>query len=205
MGGADAVITRADAAMKAGEYRWAAMILNQVVFSDEKNEKAKSMLADVYTQLGYRAEAGTWRNIYLTGAQELRHGVVDAGLAKFSMALVRATPTSMMLDFAAVRFNADKAKGKNFRINLVLSDFNEKHLITVENGVLIHEEGITDDKADATVTMKRADMLETLLAGVPVSVKSATGTIKMTGNRDVYGDLASLIEPTAPNFPIVTP
>ena len=55
----------------------------------------KNMLADVYTQLGYRAEAGTWRNIYLTGAQELRHGVVDAGLAKFSMALVRATPTSM--------------------------------------------------------------------------------------------------------------
>jgi alkyl sulfatase BDS1-like metallo-beta-lactamase superfamily hydrolase len=205
MGGADAVITRADAAMKAGEYRWAAMILNQVVFSDEKNEKAKTMLASVYTQLGYRAEAGTWRNIYLTGAQELRHGVVDAGLAKFSMALVRATPTSMMLDFAAVRFNADKAKGKTFRINLVLTDFNEKHLITVENGVLIHEEGITDDKADATVTMKRADMLETLLAGVPVSVKKATGAIKVAGNGDVYGNLASLIEPTAPNFPIVTP
>lgn len=205
MGGADAVLSKADAAMKAGEYRWAAMILNNLVFADDKNEKAKNMLADVYTQLGYRAEAGTWRNIYLTGAQELRHGVVDAGLAKFSMALVRATPTSMMLDFAAVRFNADKAKGKTFRINLVLSDFNEKHLLTVENGVLIHEEGLSDDKADATVTMKRQDLLETLLAGVPVSVKTATGAIKATGNKDAYGDLVSLIEPTQPNFPVVTP
>jgi alkyl sulfatase BDS1-like metallo-beta-lactamase superfamily hydrolase len=121
------------------------------------------------------------------------------------MALVRATPTSMMLDFAAVRFNADKAKGKTFRINLVLSDFNEKHLLTVENGVLIHEEGLSDDKADATVTMKRQDLLETLLAGVPVSVKTATGAIKATGNKDAYGDLVSLIEPTQPNFPVVTP
>ena len=38
---------------------------------------ARELLADVYTQLGYQAEAGTWRNIYLTGAQELRSGVVD--------------------------------------------------------------------------------------------------------------------------------
>jgi alkyl sulfatase BDS1-like metallo-beta-lactamase superfamily hydrolase len=53
--------------------------------------------------------------------------------------------------------------------------------------------------------MKRSDMLETLLAGVPVSVKTVTGAIKMTGNRDVYGELVSLIEPTQPNFPIVTP
>ena len=205
MGGADAAISEADTAVKAGEYRWAAMILNHVVFADGKNEKAKNMLADVYTQLGYRAEAGTWRNIYLTGAQELRHGVPDSGLSKFSLSLVRATPTRMMLDLAAVRFNADRAKGKTFRINIVLTDFNETHLITVENGVLIHEEGIRDDKADATVTMKRSDMLETLLAGVPLSVKTATGAIKVSGRSDAYADLVSLIDPVQPNFPIVTP
>jgi alkyl sulfatase BDS1-like metallo-beta-lactamase superfamily hydrolase len=205
MGGADTVISKAEAAIKAGEYRWAAMLLNHVVFADDKNTKAKTILADVYTQLGYRAEAGTWRNIYLTGAQELRHGVVDTPLQKFSLALVRATPTSMMLDFAAVRFNADKALGKSFKINLVLTDFDEKHLLTVQNGVFIHEAGLSDDKADATISMKRADMLETLLAGVPVSVKTATGAIKMSGNRNVYGELTALIEPTQQNFPIVTP
>lgn len=205
MGGSEAVIAKADAATKSGEYRWAAMLLNHLVFADDKNAKAKAMLADVYTQLGYRAEAGTWRNIYLTGAQELRHGVVDAGIQKFSMALIRATPTSMMLDFAAVRFNADKAKGKSFKINLVLSDVNEKHLLTVQNGVMIHEEGLADDRADATVTLKRADMLETLIGGVPLSIKTATGAIRMTGNSDTYGELASLIEPVQQNFPVVTP
>lgn len=205
MGGADAVIARADAAAEAGEYRWAAMLLNHVVFADAGNSQAKEMLADVYTQLGYRAEAGTWRNIYLTGAQELRHGVVDAGIQRFSAALVRATPTTMMLDFAAVRFNSERSVGKAFKINLVLSDVNEKHLLTVENGVLIHEEGIVDDKANATATMKRSDLLETLLAGVPLSLKTATGAVKVSGKSDAYAELIGLIDPVQPNFNVVTP
>jgi alkyl sulfatase BDS1-like metallo-beta-lactamase superfamily hydrolase len=205
MGGADAVIAKADAAAKAGEYRWAAMLLNHVVFADAGNTKAKEMLADIYTQLGYRAEAGTWRNIYLTGAQELRHGVVDAGIQRFSAALVRATPTTMMLDFAAVRFNAERATGKAIKINIVLSDVNEKHLLTVENGVFIHEEGIVDDKADATATMKRSDLLETLLAGVPLSLKTATGAVKVSGKSDAYAELVGLIDPVQPNFNVVTP
>lgn len=205
IGGADAVIAKADEAQKAGEYRWAATLLNHVVFADAENTKAKTLLADVYTQLGYRAEAGTWRNIYLTGAKELRHGVIDWPTQRLSLALVRATPTTMMLDFAAVRLNPDRAKDKTLKINLVLSDFNEKHLITVSNSVLIHETGVVDDKADATVTMKRADMLETLLAGVPVALKRTTGAIKSQGSAGAWGELVGMIDPVNPNFPVVTP
>jgi len=91
------------------------------------------------------------------------------------------------------------------KLNIVLSDMNETHLITIENGVLIHEEGVRDDKADATVTMKRSDMLETLLAGVPVGIKSASGAIKVDGKSSGYADLVGLIDPVNPNFPVVTP
>jgi len=206
IGGADAALTKADAAIAAGEYRWAAMLLNNVVFADPDNKAAREKLADVYTQLGYRAEAGTWRDIYLTGAQELRHGVAALPTQRLSLDLIRATPTHMMLDFAAVRLNPDKAKDKAFKINLVLTDVKETHLITIENGVLIHEEGISDDTADATATMKRSDMLETLLAGVPLSVKTTTGAVKVTGKTSsAYADLVSMIDPLAPNFNIVTP
>jgi alkyl sulfatase BDS1-like metallo-beta-lactamase superfamily hydrolase len=205
LGGADAVIAKAQAAVDGSEYRWAAMLLNHVVFADAENAKARNMLADVYTQLGYRAEAGTWRNIYLTGAQELRHGVIDWPTQRLSLALVRATPTTMMLDFAAVRLNPERAKDVKLKLNIVLSDLNETHLITIENSVLIHEEGVRDDKADATVTMKRSDMLETLLAGVPVGVKTTTGAIKVDGKSDAYGELVGLIDPVNPNFPVVTP
>jgi alkyl sulfatase BDS1-like metallo-beta-lactamase superfamily hydrolase len=204
IGGPEAVLTKAGAAIDAGEYRWAAVLLNHLVFADPENQKARETLAGVYTQLGYRAEAGTWRNIYLTGAQELRHGVIDVPLQRLSLSLVEATPTSMMLDFAAVRLNPERAAGKRLALNVVLSA-TERHLLTIENSVLIHEENVTDPKADATVTLNRDDLLQTLFAGVPVALKTASGAIKSEGNADAYGELVALIDPVSSNFPIVTP
>jgi alkyl sulfatase BDS1-like metallo-beta-lactamase superfamily hydrolase len=131
--------------------------------------------------------------------------VVDQGLQRMSLSLVRATSTPMMLDFAAVRFNAQKAEGKSFSLNLKLTDMKENHLITVRNGVMIHEQVPEDMTADATVSMKRADMLETLIAGVPTTVKKATGAIRVEGRAGAYDELVGLIDPLQPNFPVVTP
>jgi alkyl sulfatase BDS1-like metallo-beta-lactamase superfamily hydrolase len=205
LGGPEAVLAKAQSAVDAGEYRWAAMLLDHLVFSDPENRKACETLAGVYTQLAYRAEAGTWRNIYLTGAQELRHGVIDVPVQRLSLALVEATPTAMLLDFAAVRLNPERAAGTRLALNVVLSDAGESHLITIANGVLIHEENVTDPKAHATVTMQRADLLQTLFAGVPVGLKTASGAIQIEGDASAYGELVSLIDPVNANFPIVTP
>jgi alkyl sulfatase BDS1-like metallo-beta-lactamase superfamily hydrolase len=205
IGGTDATLEKADAAIAAGELRWAAMLLNHVVFAHPTNEAGRQRLADVYTQLGYRAEAGTWRNIYLTGAQELRHGVVNLPLQRLSLALVRATSTAMLLDFAAVRLNPERAAGKRIVLNVVLSDTNERHLIAVENSVLIHESNVTAPDADATVTMTRDDLLQTLLAAVPALVKTLSGAIRIEGRSGAYGELTALIDPVDSNFPIVTP
>jgi alkyl sulfatase BDS1-like metallo-beta-lactamase superfamily hydrolase len=204
MGGADAVIAKAQAAAKGGEERWAATLLNHVVFADSANKQAREALADLYTQLAYQSEAGTWRDIYLTGAQELRHGVAKLPAVSVSPDLLRAAPTSMLLDFAAVRLNPSRANGKHIVLNIVLRDVKENHLVTIENDVLIHETGVSDAKADATVKMTRADLLQTLLAAVPVVMKTATGAIKVEGKSDAYAELVSLIDPVDANFPIVT-
>ena len=45
------------------------------MFADPANKEARALGADALEQLGYQAEAATWRNAYLLGAQELRHGV----------------------------------------------------------------------------------------------------------------------------------
>ena len=170
-------------------------LLNHVVFADPENVHARELLASVYTQLGYQAEAGTWRNIYLSGAQELRHDVLKLPAATISADLIRATPTTMLLDYAAVRLNPTRAEGKRIVLNVVLSDVNERHLITVENSVLIHEQGITGDKADATVTMQRPDLIKTLLAAIPVGALTLSGAIKSEGGADTYSQLTSLIDP----------
>ena len=49
--------------------------MNHVVFADPDNQAARNLEADALEQLGYQAEAATWRNNYLTAAYELRNGV----------------------------------------------------------------------------------------------------------------------------------
>jgi len=205
MGGAEAVQALADKAVKGGELRWAATLLNHLVFADGTNTKARHALAAVYARLAFESEAGTWRNIYLTGAQELTTGIVKLPPASMSADVLSATTTPMLLDFAAVRVNPEKAAVRAFKINLELTDRREKHLITVANGVLIHEAGIADPAADATVRMARPMLLMTLLAGAPVAPQIASGNIVVEGDASLYDALVGLIEPIVPNFPIVTP
>ena len=205
MGGQQAVKARAADAVKAGELRWAATLLNHAVFNDASDREAREQLAAVYTQLGYEAEAGTWRNIYLTGAQELTEGVANLAPAAANADVLSATTTPMLLDVAAVRVNPAKAEGLNFMVNIRLTDRDEKHLVTVANGVLIHEEGIEDAKAGATVTMTRMELLLTLLAGFPVADFIEKGSIKVEGNAALYEALTGLIEAPKPNFNIVEP
>jgi alkyl sulfatase BDS1-like metallo-beta-lactamase superfamily hydrolase len=205
MGGPDKAMAIAKDAVRNGELRWAAMVLNHIVFDDENNQPARNLLADVYTQMGYRAEAGTWRNIYLTGAQELRNGPVSLPPGGLSPDVLSATTTSMLLDFAAVRVNPEKATRQSFKLNIELTDRKEKHLVTVGNGVLVHEEGVEDANAGASLRMIRPDLLLTLFAGLPAKERIAAGAITVTGNADLYLALVDLLEAPAPNFPIVTP
>ncbi len=201
MGGPQAVKTRADEAAKAGEYRWAATLLNYVVFADPADAAAKDALAAIYTQLGYQSEAGTWRNIYLTGAQELRHGQAIVPPSTVNPDVLAATPTGMLLDFAAVRINPEKAAARAFAINIELTDRGEKHLVTIADGVMVHEENVVDPNAGATVKMARRDLLMTMLAGVSTAVAS----IETTGDAQLFDAFVGMIEPVDVNFNVVTP
>jgi alkyl sulfatase BDS1-like metallo-beta-lactamase superfamily hydrolase len=205
MGGAAKVMAMAREAEQSGDLRWAATLLNHVVFADDTNTYARNQLAAVYTELGFEAEAGTWRNIYLTGAQELRDGVVKLPAGGMNPDVLMATTTPMLLDFAAVRVNPEKASVRNFRINIVLTDRNEKVLITVGNGVMIHEHGHQDPSAGTTVRMARPMLLMTMFAGLPVADRVASGDIVVEGDPSLYEALVGLIEPIVTNFPVVTP
>jgi len=205
MGGAAAVMAEAEASVAKGELRWAATILNHLVFADSGNQAAREQLAGVYTKLGFESEAGTWRNIYLTGAQELLRGPVQLPPGGFNPDVLAATTTPMLLDFASVRVNPEKAAARAFKLNIELTDRAEQILITVENGVLVHEHGVSDPAAGATVRMKRPDLLMTLLAGIPFAPRVDSGDIVIEGDASLYAALVGLIEPLTPNFNIVTP
>ena len=122
-----------------------------------------------------------------------------------SVDVLAATTTPMLLDFAAVRVNGEKAAARSFKINIELTDRGERHLITVESGVMVHEAEVVDPSAGATVRLTRGDLLLTLHAGQPAGPRIASGEIKVEGDASLDEALADMIEPVVANFPIVTP
>lgn len=204
MGGEAKVLTDARTAVDAGDYRWAATLLNHLVFSGGEQKAARTLLAEVYTQLGYQSEAGTWRNIYLTGAQELTEGVMAGPINSFSPDVLAATPTSMLLDFVAVSIDPARLPDKAVQVRVILSDRQESHFLSLENGVLVHEEGV-DDPATVTLTMQRPTLLMTLFAGAPIEPLITRGDIKVEGDPGAYNLLLQALGTLNPGFNIVTP
>ena len=55
-------------------------MLNHLVFAEPGNDAARELLATTYDQLGYQAESAPWRDVYLSGAFEVRHGPPEKGM-----------------------------------------------------------------------------------------------------------------------------
>src|SRR3546814_17375999 len=62
-GGADKLLAAGRAALKAGDYRWAAELLNKLVFAEPGNKDPPAPPAPAYHPLGYQAESGAWRHV----------------------------------------------------------------------------------------------------------------------------------------------
>lgn len=161
MGGTGAILQRAKADFDKGEYRWVAEALKHVVFVDPNNAEAKGLLADAYEQMGYQAESGPWRSIYLQGALELRHGLPTAGeLETAGPDTVRAMPPEMTFDYLAVQLDADKAAGRKLSLTMDFSDLGETYALFVENSVLNYSRKPATTDAKLTLTKATLDRLQ---------------------------------------------
>jgi alkyl sulfatase BDS1-like metallo-beta-lactamase superfamily hydrolase len=202
LGGAMRVLALAAEARKAGDERWATELLKQLVFAEPANAAAKAALADSLEQLGYRAEAAPWRNIYLSGARELRGAAGTPAAETAAFDLARAMPLSSLLDLLAVRLDPEKAGDSDMKIAFVADG--ERHLVTVENGVLVHEKG-APEKASATITAPTAAILALLGRRATARELMSQGVMKIDGNPLALMKFASFFEQPPTDFPLVTP
>ena len=137
MGGARAVLDRAHGAFAAGDYRWVAQVVNHVIFAapessdptppDPVTLEAKLLQADALEQMGYQAESGPWRNVYLMGAHELRHGVSPLITSQpLNQDVMTAMTLDQYFDYVGLRFNAPKAQVQDLAqpltINWIFTD-----------------------------------------------------------------------------------
>jgi alkyl sulfatase BDS1-like metallo-beta-lactamase superfamily hydrolase len=205
LGGPTKMLGLAQGAYDAGDYAWAAELLNRAVMADSGDAAAKTLLARCYDQLGWQSENSLWRNIYLTGAGELRNGPPPPAKPSMAQAAFLANlPTASLFDLLAVRLDADKAGTSALRLEFVFPDRGERTYVTVKNGVLIHQPIAAPGPVDATFTVNRSDFLGGIFGGQSLASKVASGQAKIEGDPAALLKLTSWMDKAPPNFPIVT-
>ncbi|WP_327663844.1 MULTISPECIES: alkyl/aryl-sulfatase [unclassified Streptomyces] len=199
LGGRTATVAKAKGFVKDGDLRFAATLLNHVVFADPDHKAAKSELAVIYTKLGYATENAVWRNFYLTGAMELTDGVTPGRSTSVSPTMMMALSIDQLIDSVAIRINGPKAWDLKIRMDWSFPALGVVYHLTLQNGVLTYK---SDDKADSgagvTLSMTKPQLLA-LLGG------KGLGDIEVSGDASLLQKLLGVVEKPDPNFAIVTP
>lgn len=221
IGGARAAIEKAKEDFKNGEYRWVAQVMSDVVFGtckeklppypipisvDESNDEsekncldATQLEADALEQLGYQAESGPWRNFFLTGAQELRDGVIkpDTPSTNSSPDTIAEMTPDLLFDYMAIRLNGIAASDFKYTFGIIFPDINERYLLSVENGVLNYTKDnkipyvdtTSPTEPDTTITVNRED-LNLVIQGNAKFKDVAT----FTGDVDKFDEFVNFLD-----------
>jgi alkyl sulfatase BDS1-like metallo-beta-lactamase superfamily hydrolase len=206
MGGAEATLEKAHSAYEGGEYRWAAEVVNHVVFADPTNQEARRLQADALEQMGYQSESGPWRNFYLTGAKELREGVVKLPAPNAaSPDSVRAMSLDLFFNYLGVRLNAPKAGDTRLTLSFEFSDTGEQAVLELANGALNHLLGHTTEEAEATVTLTRSALDRVILGENTLADEVSSGEITVEPDSAPLEKVVSLLDTFEFWFPIIEP
>jgi alkyl sulfatase BDS1-like metallo-beta-lactamase superfamily hydrolase len=196
LGGVDAVVTKARQYLDGDDPRFAVQLLQHAVFAQPGHPAATELLAGTYERLGYGAENATWRNFFLTGAAELRHGVTPTPI-DVGGGMTSALSVEQLFDTIAIRVNGPHAWSETITIDWRFTDLDQSVRTVLRNGVLIQEPVIATPP-DLTLTLSKADLVS-LLAG------QGPNGILHEGDPDALKRLFSLVDDPDPHFAIVTP
>ncbi|GHA96993.1 alkyl/aryl-sulfatase [Streptomyces termitum] len=210
-GGPAAALARARGYAEEGDLRFAATLLNHLVFADPEDAAAKETLAGVYERLGFGAENATWRNFYLRGAQELREGVVLDVVDMTNPEMARALTVPMLIDSLAVRIDGPRAWDDDLTLDLVLTDGPGgpgapggavTRRLTLSRGALTHRElsGPPRSPAGLTLTLDKERLLGLLAGRDPAELG-----VGVDGDPALLARLFSYVTTPDPGFPVVTP
>ena len=204
-GGADKALAAAQEAFDKGEYRWVAELLNHLVLADSGNKAARELLARNYEQMGFMAEAATWRNSYLTAAAELRNGPPKKGIDRSSaIEMFAQTPVERFLEAMEASLDAQAADGKNLKINLRFTDTQESFVLWIENAVLHHRLTAPAADANATLTLTRPIFVKMVAGTAGVKDTLLSDELKVDGSTIDLVRFFSMLDKAPGTFAIVT-
>jgi alkyl sulfatase BDS1-like metallo-beta-lactamase superfamily hydrolase len=205
MGGAVGAVSVARSAFEEGDYRWAAEVLNHVLFADQDHAEARSLQADTFEQLAFGCENGTWRSAFLTGAAELRRGIIGVPLSSGSSDLSAALTVEQLLSALAICVDGPRAWGEHLMISFVVDDLEETHVVELRHGTLVRRRADAPAPGSTTFTLTRPALGGLLAGALDLGEALADGRVSVEGDPAVLARLVDLLDPPGGNFPIVTP
>ena len=206
MGGASAAIAKAREDFKAGNYRWVAEVMDQVVFADPSNKEARELAADAFEQMGYASENAPWRNSYLLAAQKLRSTAPAAqrSTPAITPEILHVMTAGEMFDYLGTRVDGPRAGAAKVVIAWRFTDTKERLVSTLEHGALTWSTRKTDSHADATVTTTR-QVLEPVILGQKTLADAMGHGMSVSGNANAMSDLWALLVDFKTGIALVEP
>jgi alkyl sulfatase BDS1-like metallo-beta-lactamase superfamily hydrolase len=203
-GGADALLVKARTAYDEGDYRWVAEVVGHVVFADPSNTEARELQADAFEQIGYQSESATFRNAFLTGANELRNGHPTRNPA-MRRGYLDAMTVDQLMDATAVRLIAEEVGGVDVAVNLHFTDIDEDWRVIL-SGRVMHTVAGHAQQADATVSLDRSVLIEISAAELAATEAIDAGrAVVDDGDPAAFTVLFDHLDVFLSMFPVVTP
>jgi alkyl sulfatase BDS1-like metallo-beta-lactamase superfamily hydrolase len=199
IGGIDRVVGLAQEAFDAGDYRWAATLLDHAVFADAGHAPATALYADTLEQLAYGSENGTWRNFFLSGATELREGTFGTPTVTNAPLILAQLSPEQLFDAVAIQIDGPKAWDLDLAIDVTVADLGRSFHLTLRNGVLIYVEREPDATTPLALTLSKPRLIR--LAGGDTESEG----IEVRGDLEVLRQLLGVLDPGDPDFEIVRP
>jgi alkyl sulfatase BDS1-like metallo-beta-lactamase superfamily hydrolase len=159
--------------------------------------------------MGYQAKSARWRNTYLSVACELRNGVSkDAASTQAGPDMIKAMSSEMLFNLLGIKLDITKAQNKEFKINIIIPDRQEKFDLELKNSHLNNIQAQQFEDPIVTITVNRENrenLDQMLMKTMTFKQLIANNQIAFDGDAKVFFGLMQMMEEFPFWFNVATP
>jgi len=195
------VLKIARTAVDEKNYGWAMEILTHPIRVDHEDKDARALKAEAMRNWGYQQKNIYWRNIALTGAQELEGKIDTSNLWNFAAPdIVKALPASSIIESLRVRLDAEKTLNKQLTLGIQFTDINEGYGLEIRKGVCVFYSKLPE-KTDGTLVTTKEVLDKVLLKETTLAKAITDGDVRIEGNVETVQEFFTYLEPPAKSIP----